>query len=106
MSDQVITKPTPEQVTAEIAKLREMKPHIPERSVFNDNNHEAIDADIEVLEKNLREGDIMYRNEMLENDDGEYLSDHAMDSALGALRWLEGDEEMSPSTNWEGLAAV
>ena len=91
-------KPTPEEIKAEIAKLREMKPHIRHYSLFNDNNWDALDAQIEFLEGEMSEDDIR------ENWPGEYAQEYMRAVALEAWMWLNDDEDAElPSDTWAVL---
>ncbi len=85
--------PTPEQVQQEIAALREIKPKVRRRTFFGDDNHAAIDVQIDVLEDGLDE-DTIYA------EWGE--ADHLLTSALEALAWRNGDCE-APSGEWSEL---
>ncbi len=89
-------KPTKEQVQAEIEKLQEIKPKVRRTTLFGDNNHAAIDADIDVLKNDLDENEVFdtYGNDT-----------HELDSALYACRWLDGDEDEPPSgpNGWGSL---
>ncbi len=88
-------KPTREQVQEEIKKLQEMKPKVQRTTLFGDNNHAAIDADIDVLKHDLSTDDIY----------DAYEDMHVADSALYARAWLDGDEDEPPSGPecWGGL---
>lgn len=88
-------KPTPEEIKAEIAKLREMKPTVLRKSAFGDNHHDAIDAQIEVLEEDL------ILDTIYERFDDE--KSNVLDSAVEANDWREGDIHESPSSNWQSL---
>jgi len=88
---------TQDEINEEIKKLREMKPKVRRYTRFGDDNHEAIDAEIQVLEENVTEDDT-YRWE----EDGDF-SQHACESARSAILWRDGDEDESPSESWELL---
>lgn len=79
-------KPNPEEIKAEIEKLRDLKPRIRQYSAFGDDNHAAIGAEILVLEGRLFED-----------------CEHNLDAALAARSWLDGYEETPPSEGWESL---
>ena len=87
------TKP---EVEKEVRTLTEMKPKVPHHSMFGDDNHEAIDAQISVLTHQQSEDDIY----TLYEEDG---TSHVLDSALDAYRWLKGEEDTAPSADWKGL---
>ncbi len=89
-------KPNQEQIQAEIKKLKEMKPKVRRTTYFGDDNHAAIEADIDVLTNDLDTGEIY---DVYEDDQ------HALDSALYARGWLDGnDEPPSGPDGWGGLA--
>ena len=44
---------TGKEIAAEIAKLKKMKPDVRKTSMFGDNHHDAIDAQVDVLERKL-----------------------------------------------------
>lgn len=91
--------PTPEQVSAEVSKLREMRPFVRPVSAFGDDNRGAIDAQIDVLENDLSE-DAIWRRYCPDDDDG---SNQSLDSALDALAWRNGVNAAPPSKDWEPL---
>jgi len=89
-----MTKPTREEVQAEISKLKELAPVIRQVTMFGDDNRAAIEAGIVVLVRNLTEDQIWDR----------FTVSHTRDSALCAWDWVNGGEmDGSPSTNWEPL---
>ena len=91
----MITRTTRE-ISVEREKLIEMKPRVRQTSAFGDDNHDAIDAQIEVLNCHMSE-DRVYR----EYQDGE---SHVFDSALEAAEWMAGENDGgSPSEEWECL---
>lgn len=91
--------PTELEIKAEVDKLKKMKPSVRLCSKFGDNHHDAIDAQISVLEDSLEDS----------LDDGEIYDryeegpENVLDSALGAMHWAEGDDDVPPSKNWESL---
>ena len=85
-------KPTPEQVQAEIKKLKEMKPKVRHHTAFGDDNHVAIEAQIRVMEQGLSSGQIYDR----------WMDDNLIMSAMDALGWMEGSVG-SPSEDWSPL---
>lgn len=93
-------KPTQEQITAEIAKLKDLAPRIRQHDAFGGNNRAKIDAEIRVLEKN------MTHDQIDEHWDG--MSHHERDvnwDAHEARDWMDGEsEEESLAAGWEGLA--
>jgi len=84
---------TQEQKNKAIKKLKAHKKNIPEFSMFGDPNHEAIDAQILVIEEGKDENDIIELwGEEYDEDD---TPNHVTQYALEALSWLEGDIELS-----------
>jgi hypothetical protein len=85
--------PGDEAIEAEIKWLCDNKPLIRQRNGFGEDLHAAIDAQIRVLEERM-DNDAVFD----EWDEGSSL----LDSALDALRWLEGDGG-KPSEGWKEL---
>ena len=84
---------TDEEIDAEIATLREMKPRVRRLTAFGDDNHAAIELQIFVLEERMdtdQAGD--------EYDDADEYS-HATE----AIQWMEGEIETAPSEGWKEL---
>lgn len=92
--------PTDEERQAEIKKLQEMKPKIRRTTAFGDDNWEKIDAQIEVLEKQLDEEEVY--GEFEDHDDPDRTSD-VVSAAREAVEWLEGQQKEPPSADWEPL---
>jgi hypothetical protein len=95
--------PTPKEIAAEIKALKKLKPLIPAQSVFQDDNHAAVDAQIEVLQSNMSEDDIYTRA-----DDGvtaakDLWSEYVRDNAICAWSWKTGTSFESASVGWEPL---
>ena len=95
-----MSEPTQKQINAEINKLKKMKPTVRMTSMFGDNHHDAIDAQIEVLEDGgiLLDSDACYDKE----EEGEW-TESVRSAAVAALDWMNGDEPMAPSEDWESL---
>lgn len=85
-----------EEITEEIAKLQDLRTKIPPKTAFGDSNSKAIDAQIEVLNRDMSKSAI-YRKW---KDD-----EHVLLNTQGARAWLDGDAE-PPSEEWERLAGV
>ena len=83
--------------TSEADRLRAIKPGVPHHSVFGNDNHAAIDAQICVLQERM-DLDAIHR---------EYGSDdYVLACALSARDWMDGalaDDELPPAESWEGL---
>lgn len=83
---------TAEQIEAEISELKEMKPRVVEESAFGDNNHDAIEAQIQTLENRWTEDDV---EDETENDE-----DNVRDAARDAAQWMaDWNREWRESTN-------
>jgi len=80
---------TPEEIAAQIQRLRELRPNIVPRTYFGDDNLGALDIEIECLEEGWDED---YIEENLEDQN---LNMHA----LIALRWKLGEQEEEDSAN-------
>ena len=85
--------PTDAQIKKEIETLKAMKPKVRRYSMFNDDHHAAIDAQIEVLENDL---DLEAIDEQFEGE--------VHTNAQDARSWLDGEhEEPTLSGEWQGL---
>ena len=98
-----MNKPTKEQIKNEIEKLTEIKPRVRHFSMFGDDNHKCIEAQIKVLTDNLS-------YEQIENKwGGEVCDENApalslYDNATGARAWLDGEsDEESLVEGWRSL---
>jgi len=91
-------KPTTEQIKQEIEKLKELAPVIRQTSAFGTNNRAAIEAQIKVLE-NLWDNDEIY-----DHYDHAGIDEEALDAAIGAQQWLDGEHDVDTlSEDWEVL---
>lgn len=95
-------KPTEKQIKAEIEKLKKMKPNVRPYSMFGDDHHRAIEAEIVVLEERLTEPDDV-------RDRFEFAPENVRDHAEIAAQWLQGEYEgfdekdKCPSDSWKSL---
>ena len=91
---------TARQIQAEIDKLLDMKPTVLRANFFGDSHHDAIDAQIEVLEDISIDEDDIY-NKL----DDEEWAQNVVDAALEAHAWREDGEEKDfvPSESWKEL---
>ncbi len=88
-----MNKPTQEQVKTEIETLEDMKPKVKRFTAFGDDNHAAIDAQIDVLKNGLNAGDIT----------GQYEGEIFL-HANEACTWLKGEYNCDTlSEEWEGF---
>lgn len=93
--------PTEKQIKAEIAALTEARGYVPERTMFGEDNIEAIDASIEVLTERLTEDEVMERSGNEDEEDDSKWSQHTGDIARDAAQWLAGEETERPSEGWK-----
>lgn len=85
------TRPTREEIKAEISALRALKPF----GQFASKTTDSIAMAVSVLET----GDFDDTCE-----EWTELSDDARDICFSTKAWLEGDSKSRPSMGWEGLA--
>ena len=83
------------EIDTDVSALRSVKPRVPEFTGFGDNNHEAINVQIEVLERRRSE-DWCYTT----FPPGSAELDHA----LHAVLWVCCEEDEAPSFGWVELA--
>ncbi len=81
---------TARQIKKEIDTLLDMKPTVLRASFFGNNHHDAIDAQIEVLEDVTMDDDVIYNNA-----DDDTWAQNVVDAALEARAW--------PSESWKEL---
>ena len=98
-------KPDAVEINAEIAKLVKMKPTIRHMSMFGDNHHDAIDAQIKVLQKRWEPDEASDEY----SDEHEY-PENVCTAAYDAAKWLAGqwdtaefDGATCPSETWKNL---
>lgn len=87
---------TEEEVQAEIKTLEELKPKVPQRSSFGDNNWAIIDAQIETLRERYDQG----RIDQVWGEVDIHLE------AVEALHWRLGNSDDAPSKAWSSLVGV
>ena len=99
------TKPTSEQIAAEIALLQAVHPKVPTHSFFGDDNRAAIVAQIRVLQERMSLDEVHDTFGEL-TADGDF-SQNTLDCALTAHDWLHvllAADEAAPAAGWEGIA--
>jgi len=95
---------TDKEIEKEIKWLEENKPNIRRFNGFGENNHEKVDAEIDVLKNRRTEMQIysIYESfDSIHEDDAEAESHAELDAALDAYRWMSGEDNMPPSEDWE-----
>ena len=99
------TEPTSAQVKAEIARLIKMKPTVRRASIFGDDHHAAIDAQIQVLDKRWDPDEAADEY----SDEHDY-PENVCTAAYDAAKWLAGqwstvefDGAKYPSETWKSL---
>lgn len=100
-----MTRKTDEQIAVEVAALRALKECLPRFTLFDDDNHAAIDAQCAVLTERMSHDEVY---EAFGNEDHEDFAQHTLDAALGARHWMCGlraESEGSPSEDWSGIEA-
>jgi hypothetical protein len=92
-------KPSPHEVEIEIQTLKTMKPTVRKESLFGDNHHNAIDAQVLVLQRNMSEDAV--DSKFVDSDD------NVRSAALEAAQWLAGETDAldigKPSNEWQSL---
>lgn len=95
---------TAEEIQQQIEGLRELKPFVNQHSAFGDDNHEQIEAQIEVLEKRMNVNqveDYFCVDEDLPEE--ERTPEVVVDSAHHACDWMYGRDSESPLESWKIL---
>lgn len=92
---------TEQQINDEIAALKLIKPQVREYTAFGDSNHEAIDAQIEVLEKRMSGDDVHDSYQPDETNEDDERSESVFFAALEAHDWMRGtSDDEPPSDGW------
>lgn len=92
---------TDEEIQSEIALLQKLKPSVPKVTAFGDDNHNSIDAQIDVLTNKMSE-DRIY--EIYGDEEDLDFSEHTLNSALDAFMWMTEENDESTSSEWEVFA--
>jgi hypothetical protein len=98
--ENAMSRKSHEQINNEINALRTIKPTVRKTNAFHEDNHEAIDAQIAVLEERMSHDDVY---DTWGDEDTDEFSQHLLDAALRACDWMSGDlaeSEGSPSSDW------
>jgi hypothetical protein len=87
-------KQTQQTIDAEVTTLRLIKPRVRRHSTFGDDNHEAINAQLDVLTNNLTLAQIEAKYGDCEYD---------RDAAIEAHDWRNDRIAEAPSTGWASI---
>ena len=91
------------EIKIEIEKLKLIKPKVRVQSVFGDNHHEAIEAQIEVLEEKMTEETVLNHFPSIEEDEEDGFKQNIIDAVMDAVYWLENVDSPSLSEDWKAL---
>ena len=96
---------TEKQLLAEVQALRAVKPTVRQFSIFQDDHHAAIDAQLLVLEDLAGDCDVFFDEESIEAEaEIREWPENVREAALEAFRWAEGRlSEEAPSEAWKPL---
>jgi ArsR family metal-binding transcriptional regulator len=86
---------TNDEINAEIAALKELKPRVRRTTAFGDDNHAAIDAQIQALTDRMDE-DGLY--DSWPEEEGDECRER--DCARDAVDWMNGESDERPSEGW------
>lgn len=103
-------KPTKQQIAAEVKRLKALLKQVPRTTMFGDNNHDAIRAQIWVLTHPCDDQTLADRY-LPSADDGEASDEDRENSrtieieseARDALYWKTGENKDRPSKGWTQL---
>lgn len=96
----------PTECQSEIAALNICKTFVPRRTMFGDDNHEKIDAEIRVITERLTEEQcasvFLHGGETDEEGEPDDRAFEIESAARDAAKWLHGDGP-APHLDWESL---
>lgn len=98
------TRKSEDQINAEIAALATLKPRVRKHTAFGDNNHAAIDAQLEVLRKRMDSDEV---HDTYGDENADEFDQYTLDAALTAHDWMAGllsADEDALADSWAGLA--
>lgn len=97
--------PNATQISAQIDGLMAIQPKVLRTSMFGDDHHAAIDAQIEVLQEDLDEDEIYKRWGGAGEEGEEDVGQNVVNAAVDARHWLDGDFEDAPDLieSWKEL---
>jgi hypothetical protein len=95
------TEKTTAEIQVELARLRDLQPRVRRHSIFGDDNHAAIAAQIEVLDKRM---DVDAVDAAWGDSTAEDYRDSLHQHATDAHDWYTGlSDEPAPSEGWKVL---
>jgi hypothetical protein len=83
------------EIEEELGALNDLRAQVPPKTAFGDDNQDAIDAQIRVIEQRMTFEEAIDEFE----EDGDYILSNAQD----AVRWLV-DDDVPVSESWRELA--
>jgi hypothetical protein len=94
-------KRTKSEIKAQIDFLGKDKMRVTKYSAFGEDNHAAIDAQINVLTNSMTEDNVCVNYRYIGEDDfnGRYIFEAAIETAL----WLSGERNEDPHLDWSHL---
>ncbi len=93
-----MSMPSKYLIDAEVVRLEQLSRHVPEFTLFGEENLCAIDAQVMVL-RGVEPFTAAGRCSSSGHD--QYVRDHA----IAAWNWLNGASAVKPSASWEGEPA-
>ena len=102
---------TNDQIKSEIQKLRDIRPRVPKIAAFNQNNHAAIDIQIEALIAvaniaNLDELDALPEAEQLLGNDFDDEPWYVREAAQEAIDWASNYSDTVSLVDGDGWASI
>lgn len=94
---------TPEEINDTIARLRNYRDRVPSKTGFGDDNHAAIDAQLDVLDNHYDQDDCFDHYDPTGDEDIDFdegRSEHTLDAARNAAHWLLGESDENPADDW------
>jgi hypothetical protein len=91
---------TKEEINEQVKWLRENKHRIPVTNAFGDNHHDAIDAQIRVLEDEMDEDTVEHEFPYHDPETGEGYEDNVRENARQASDWLHDFNDVPPKEDW------
>lgn len=96
---------TKDQINAEVAALVAIKPKVPKRTAFGDDNLAAIDAQLAALRERMSSDEVC---DAYGDEESDEFDQYTLDAAITAYGWMTGmlaANEESPAASWAGAEA-